>query len=420
VLDLKQKPRESIRVESVDESQGKRVSASRLERPTLRDFPARSNYNIITLIPWGNYLHLAKIAIVTLVFLPTIFAVIYFGLIVTPRYEAEAKFVVRTAAKAASLTGLTSILHITGLARSQDDAYSVQDFMTSRDAVAQLMDKLPLEQMYGRRVADFVARYPSILFGPSREEFYKYFQWMISVSNSSTSGISTLRVQAFRAEDAVAVAQKLLDLSEALVNRLNERIHEDAVKVSAAQVQSDERRLTEAELAITDFRNRELMIDPEKSSVVLSEVMKRLSANLAATQTNMYETSANSPSSPQLTPLQNRADAINTQIEQERARISNSSDGLANKIGEFERLNLERDYAKQALTASTTTLEAARAEARRKQLYLERIVEPSLPDYAAMPQSLRWIMSIFGANLLGLLIVWLFVTGIREHLGAQL
>src|SRR5262249_39643535 len=152
------------------------------------------------------------------------------------------------------------------------------DFITSRDAVVQLMDKLPLQQMYGRPGADFVARYPSIFFGSGREEFYKYFQWMISVSNSSTTGISALRVQAFRADDALAIAGTLLDLSEALVNRLNERIHEDAVKVSEAQVQADEKRLTEAELAITDFRNRELIIDPEKSSVVLSEVMKRLSS----------------------------------------------------------------------------------------------------------------------------------------------
>jgi capsular polysaccharide transport system permease protein len=415
VLAFKERLRKSFRIDSFADESPKSVLASRLERPTLRDFPARSNYNIITLIPWWHYLYVGRIRAVVLAFLPTIFAVIYFGLIATPRYEVEAEFVVRTAAKPVGLTGLTSILHITGLSRSQDDAYSVQEFMISRDAVAQLMNKLPVEQMYGRRGADFVARYPSIFFGTSREEFYKYFQWMISVSNSSTSGISTLRVQAFRAEDAVAVATTLLDLSEALVNHLNERIHEDAVKVSEAQVDADEKRLTEAALAITDFRNRELMIDPEKSGVVLSEVMKRLSTRLAATQTNMYETSVGSPSSPQLAPLQHRADAINTQIEQERARISNSSDGLAKKIGEFERLNLEREYAKQALTVSMTALEAARAEARRQQLYLERIVEPHLPDYAAMPQSLRWIMTVLGANVLGLLIVWLLVTGVREH-----
>src|SRR5262249_53901265 len=131
----------------------------------------------------------------------------------------------------------------------------------------------------------------SIFFGSSREQFYKYFQWMISVAYSTTSGVSTLRVQAFRSEDARTVAEALLDLSEQLVNRLNRRIHDDAVKVSATQVENDQKKLTEAELALTDFRNRELIIDPEKSSIVLSEVMKRLSTNLASTQTQMSEMS---------------------------------------------------------------------------------------------------------------------------------
>jgi capsular polysaccharide transport system permease protein len=418
MLDFRRVLHSTMRAHFFTGESQRNVTARRLETPMLRDFPARSNYNIVTPIRWENHRRLLTAGAVCLAFLPTIMAVLYFGLIVTPRYEAEAKFVVRTAAKAGGLTGLSSILQMTGLARSQDDAYSVQDFITSRDAVAQLMAKLPLEEMYGRRNADFVARYPSIFFGSSREQFYKYFQWMISVSSSSTTGISTLHVQAFRPQDAHAIAEALLEQSEQLVNRLNERIHQDAVKASVFEVQLDEKRLTDAELAITDFRNRELMIDPEKSTVVLSEVMKRLSTNLAATQTDMYETSSGSPSSPLLAPLQNRAAAINTQIEQERARISNSSDGLAKKIGEYERLNLERDYGKQALTASTLALEAARTEARRKQLYLERIVEPSVPDYAAMPESTRWIMSVLGANLLALLVLWLFVTGIREHVGS--
>lgn len=413
MLDFKRVLRTPFRFNSsADSSQGS-VSAYRLEAPTLRDFPAQSDYNIINPVP--NYRRLAWFGIAALAFLPTILATIYFGLMVTPRYEVTAKFIVRTAAKASGLGGLTSILQMTGLARSQDDTFSVQDFMTSRDAVAQLMTSLPLEQMYGRPGADFLARYPSILFGSSREQFYRYFQWMISVTSNPTSGIATLHVQAFRPQDALAIANALLDLSEQLVNRLNERIREDAVKVAAEQVANDEKRLTAAELALTDFRNRELMIDPEKSSVVLAEVMKELSSNLATTQTEMYETAAGSPSSPQLAALQHRVAAIDTQIAQERARISAPGGGLATKIGDYERLALERDYAKQALTASTNALEAARTDARRKQLYLERIVEPRLADYAMMPESLRWIVTVFGANLLVLLVLWLFATGIREH-----
>jgi capsular polysaccharide transport system permease protein len=394
------------------------LSPYRLERPTLREFPALSDYNIIPVTRWSAWHRVYRSALLVILFLPTVVATIYFGLMAAPRYVAEAKFIVRTAAKASGGISLTSLLQITGLSRSQDDVFSVLDFMTSRDAIAQLLEKLPLEDMYHFKDGDFVARYPSIFFGETREQFYKYFQWMISVSYSNNTGISTLQVQAFRPDDAHNIADALLSLSEQLVNTMNQRIYEDAIRVSADQVALSEKRLIGAQITLTDFRNRELMIDPASSSAVVSDVVKRLSNNLAETQTQINEMKASSPSNPQLASLQRRANALIAQIAQERTRFSNSSDGLANKIADFERLSLEREFAKQSLTTSASALEAARAEARRKQLYLERVVEPNLPDYANAPASSRWIATVCGSNLLGILVLWLFFTGIREHAAA--
>jgi len=403
-------------VNSTAETRGS-VSARPMERPLLRDFPAGSDYSIIT--PTNRFRRFYVAGFVVIAFLPSIVALIYCALLVTPRYVSEAKFVVRTAAKPSGSAGLASILQITGLSRSQDDVFSVQDFMTSRDAVEQLLKKRPVGQMYGGTENDFIARYPSVFFGETREDFYKYFQWMIAVSYSNNTGISTLRVQAFRSADAHAIAQALLEISEQLVNKLNDRIYQDAVTVSAAQVALGEKRLIAAQIALTDFRNREVMIDPGSSSVVISEVVKRLSNSLAETQTEIRQMRTASPGNPQLANLQQREAALITQITRERTRISSSSDGLADKMANFERLTLEVEFAKQALTTATSALENARVEARRQQLYLERVVEPNLSDYATAPSSLRWISTVFGANLLGNLVLWLFVTGIREHAAAS-
>src|SRR5690349_9809550 len=124
---------------SFDASRGN-VLPDRLERPAKRDFPARSDYNIITVRRWNADPHLRRRVLPVLLFLPTIAALVYFGLVATPRYVAEAKFIVHTAAKASGASlSLSSILQLTGISRSQDDVFSVQDFMTSRDAVARLM-----------------------------------------------------------------------------------------------------------------------------------------------------------------------------------------------------------------------------------------------------------------------------------------
>jgi capsular polysaccharide transport system permease protein len=352
---------------------------------------------------------------VLLAFLPTIVAVLYFGLVASDRYMSEAKFVVRTAAKPSGLSGLGSFLEMTGLARSQDDVFSVQDFLTSRDAVQQLAEKLPIADIYNRRGADLVARYPSLFYGATLDQFHRYFQWMITVIFSSTTGITTLRVQAFRPEDAEAVALALLDLGEQMVNRMNERLQNDAVRAASDEVTRGEQRLIAAQVAITGFRNKELMIDPARSSVIVTEVTARLDAELTQTKAQLTETVSASPGSPQIAVLQRRIAALEAQILQERSRISDPSTGLANKLADYERLVLERDFAKQALAAASAGLDAARAEGRRQQLYLERVVEPNRPDYPLMPQRLRMIVTTFGINCLGLLVLWLIFSGVKEH-----
>ncbi|WP_439496037.1 hypothetical protein [Bosea sp. (in: a-proteobacteria)] len=55
------------------------------------------------------------------------------------------------------------------------------------------------------------------------------------------------------------------------------------------------------------------------------------------------------------------------------------------------------------------------AEARRQQLYLERIVEPRAADYSAEPRRLRNVIVTFCATLLLFFVGWLLSQGVREH-----
>jgi len=113
--------------------------------------------------------------------------------------------------------------------------------------------------------------------------------------------------------------------------------------------------------------------------------------------------------------LRRKETALEQQIVQERARIGRDSGGLANRIADYETLKLERDFAEKRVTVSEAELVRAREEAARQQLYLERVVEPNLPDYATQPERLRLTAMVLFANLLALLIGWLVYSGLREH-----
>lgn len=357
--------------------------------------------------------------VLSLLFGPAILAALYFGLVASDRYVAEASFVVRTASKPNPTSPLGGLLQMTGIIRSQDDAFAVHEFIASRDAVQELEKRLPLREMFDRPEADFLARYPSILYNSTFERLYSYYGQRVEIIYNTSTGISTLRVQAFRPEDAQAIARALLDIADELLLRMNARIRNDAVRNAAVEVENAEKRMLEAQVAITAFRNRELMIDPGQSSLIISDVIGKLSDELAQVQAQVQQAQAASPSGPQVAALQRRVVALQSQIAAERDRISGRSDGLAEKMAAYDSLNLQRDFASRTLATSVTSLESARSDARRQTLYLERIVEPAAPDYPTEPRRLHNVLLIFILSVLLVFIGWLIVTGIEEHAHAS-
>jgi len=347
-------------------------------------------------------------------FAPTIVIGGYLALFASDRYVSESAFVVRSASKPTGAIGFGAILQMTGVARNSD-TYSVNEFLVSRDAVTQVQTRLPLAEMYGSNGADFLSRYPSPLFGATTEQLYKYFSYMSEVNYNTQTGVTTLRVQAFRPQDAQAINAALLDLSEQLINRLNERIRQDTVNVYEAQVASEQKRLIDDQVAIVAFQNKELTIDPKTNSLAVSQLLGRLGGDLALAQTRIAATTSSSPENPGLQALRGQAAATAGQIERERSRIGGASDGLAEKLAQFTRLDMERSFAITALSTANAALDSAKLEAQRKQLFLDRIVEPNLADYAIRPQKLWLTLTAFILNAMGLMIFWMVRSGAREH-----
>jgi BexC/CtrB/KpsE family polysaccharide export inner-membrane protein len=357
---------------------------------------------------------------ILVVVLPTSIAAIYFLLIAAPVYVSEARFVVRSRSESPS-AGLGSVLQNVGqsfgvsFGQSATDAFEVEEYMKSRDAVATLAQNDGLRQKLARPEADFFARYPRPWEGGSFESLFKAYKRYVTVGYDSQTSISTLKVEAFRPEDAQVLASALLDGGEALVNRLNDRAMADAVSQAQRQVLEAETMSIDAQTTLTAFRNRERMIDPDKSSVVDLDLTGRLEGQLANMRAERSGLAASAPDSPQLAVMDRRISAFAAQLEGERSRIAGQTDSLAPKIGEYERLTLERDLAVKTLESSVGALESARIDARRKQLYLERVVKPNLPDRAELPRRLYSIWVVFLGALVAYGIASLALAGLREH-----
>jgi capsular polysaccharide transport system permease protein len=346
--------------------------------------------------------------------LPTVLAMIYFLLIASPRYVSEARFVVRSPS-VGQPSAMGFALQSVGFSTGMNDSYAVHEYMTSRDSVTELQRRFDLNKLLARPGTDILSRYPRPWEQRSGEALYKALQRMLTIGFDGTTGISTIRVEAFSAQDAHALNVALLDSGEALINRLNDRSATDAVKEAQANLDRAQVEVAASQQALTALRNSAEFIDPRLAATESSSVINGLLVTIAELRAERAQLAAQAPSSPQLPPIDNRIAAYEHQVSEARAKLTGRASSLAPKIGAFEDLTLRREIADRQLAQATTAVLAAEQDARRQKLYLERIVAPSVPDKPTEPR--RWIsiLTIFSTCLLFYGVGWLVWAGVREH-----
>jgi capsular polysaccharide transport system permease protein len=291
----------------------------------------------------------------------------------------------------------------------------VHEYVRSRDALYDLQRRYDVRKMLNAASADPLSRLQRPWDGPSAEALYEGFQRFVVVGYDSTNGMSTLRVEAFRPQDAAAIANGLLAGGEDLVNRLNRRAVETAVAEAEEAVRAAEDDVQRVQVELTRFRTAQRFIDPANIAAESSELLGGLLLSQAELQAEREQLASQAPQSPQLASLDARLRAIATQIEAQRQRISGSSDSLAPRVADYEMLIGRRELAARNLASATATLNAARQDARRQQLYLERVVSPGVADKAAEPKRFSAVLAVFGTLLLLYGVGWLIWAGVKEH-----
>ncbi|MDP3858106.1 MAG: hypothetical protein Q8Q73_10160 [Stagnimonas sp.] len=345
--------------------------------------------------------------------LPTLLAALYYLLIAADLYASEARFVVGSPSRM-QINGLAGLLQPGGAA-GHEDVYSVQAYATSRDALKVLAGKIDLRAIFDRPEADFLAAYPNPIDWDNAEDLYRYYQRRVELVYDTTTGISALTVKAFRAEDAQALAQLLLAISEDMVNQLNRRAHDNSVRDAEADVERAQQAVAEVQASLLSYRNRESLLDPGKTSGAIFESQARTEAELASSRTRLAELRRSSPQSPLRGDLESHIAALEQQVARQSARLTGGDGAMAPKLSAYEQLSLRKDFAARELASALASLEAARAEARRQQIYLERVVDTSLPDRALYPRRLINVLIVFISCFLIYSIGKLLLLGVREH-----
>jgi capsular polysaccharide transport system permease protein len=354
-------------------------------------------------------------AIGLIIVLPTLITSAYYFLIAADQYASEAQFIIRGAGSTSAGSFFGQLLSSSSIIgqTSQEDLLTIGNYMQSHDALKALQEKIDLATLFRRPEADWFARLKS---NATAEDFLDYYKGRVTVDFDALTGIATMRVRAFRPEDAEQIAQTLLALGEAKVNSFSDRQREDTLKVARTEVDRAEQRVFAARDQMTQFRDREKTIDPGKSSAIVMELIGKLEGQLAQTRAEITEASAYlKPDNAKLISLRNKADAVQSQIVAEKKRLTGDNTALAPVVSAYERLMLEREFSDKGYASAMLSQETARTEAMKQHYYLVRVVEPNLPEKALYPKRVLTVSTLFVALCFTYGIGWLIISGIREH-----
>ena len=348
-----------------------------------------------------SFLRRNKLAVLTII-LPVTCVTFYYMLIAADIYVSEAHFIVRSKSTSSMTNALadTSVLQpLSSMSASNDDTQSVNDYLSSRDVMERLIREANLLDVLSRPEADFFARFPRDLSRNTHEALFERFNDFVYPYFDTSTGISTLYVYAFRPEDARQIALAALAYGEELINRLNARARSDSVDFARQLVAESEKKVSEKQQLVTEFRKREGLLDPVKQGAAIIELIAKMNGEVAELKAELEEVSANSPSSPKITATKARIRALETQIQEQRPLLAGGDKSLAPKVAEYEKLTIELELAIKLFLSSLLTLEDAIKDSEQQRLYLERVVEPNLPDFPLYPKRMRSILTIFGFSV---------------------
>ena len=369
-----------------------------------------SALNVRQSLPRVNWLFLFTVVV------PTALAIIYFGLIASDVYVSESRFVVRSPDKP-SMTGLGVLLKSAAFSNAGDEIYAADDYIQSRDALKDLNRDGSVARAYSNGGISVVDRFNPLGLDGSFEALFDYFRKKVRVDYDSTSAITTLTVRAYTPADAQKFNAHLIGLAEETVNRLNRRGRADVIQLSEQEVQDAEEAERNAALALAQFRNASGVIDPEKQAAVQLQMISKLQDELIGSRMQLLQLRAMAPENPQIPVLQARIAGLSREIDQQLGFVAGSRRSLSATAARYQRLQLDREFADKRLAVALTSLQDARAEARRKQAYVERIAQPSRPDEAREPRRLRGILATLMLGLVAWVIFSMLLAGVREHHG---
>ena len=355
-------------------------------------------------------------AFLWVVVLPTLVAAAYYAFIASNIYLSESTFLVRNEQQR-STSRLDSVLSSVGVPESNETTVAIEAYMQSRDALTVLDHELGIRSVFGDGGVDPLSRFGLLPWRRGFEHFLPYYlDRIVEFSPTQSPNVVTLAVRAFDPELAYRINQRLLELAEQKINALNADLLRQSERYARTDLDEANENARAAALALAQYRAGRAVMDPNRESAIPLDVIGKLEAEVAATR-NLIAVVANvAPNNPQLPVLRRKVADLEAQVGVEHGAVAGRGPRSMAALAEnYDRLALAQNTASKVLALATEAYTEARTVARRKQIFFERVAQPSHPDAAIEPSKVSNVFATFLLSLVLWGVLKLLIAAIREH-----
>ena len=348
-----------------------------------------------------------------IIFIVPMLALAYFQyFIATDRYQSETSLIITEERSGASTFDVSFL----GLPSSGDDkdAKVIAEFISSRDMLKFLDDKLQIRAHYSSSKLDWYYRLPNTA---SFEEFHEYMADYLTVLYDTESKILHVTVQAFDENFAKAILDIVTARSQEFIDKLNERVTNEQTRFFDLKMIESEARMKEAKETLLRFQKDNRLLTTESEGTLIMANISSLEQELSKKRSELDALTKDlSPAAPRLMSLRSEIGALEGQVKLEKERLSGTAtSSISDLDSQYREIQLNLEFITTMYKSNLSQLEQARIEAARRLKFLIVVAQPSLPDESQYPD--RQYILITGAIVLlaAFFIASLMMTIIREH-----
>ncbi|MES2480604.1 MAG: chain-length determining protein [Pseudomonadota bacterium] len=362
--------------------------------------------------PWFSASTLRKWPLWSLVALSIAGIALYWLLLSSDRYVSEARVVLQRSDIATNQAmDFASLLGQSG--GNRNDQLWLRDYLLSTDMLLQADAALKLRDHYQH--GDWLSR-----LWPREEKlelFHEYYKKRVSVELDEFTGILSIQVQALTPKMAQALASFLMRKGEEAMNGISHELAREQVRFLEQQVGTLGKRVHATRTAVLDFQNRKGLVSPLATTENFAGVVARLEAQLSEMQTRRRALVGYlQNNAPNVVDLDMQISAIETQLKSERSRLTAPGGKTLNAtVEEFQRLQLEAEFAQDVFKTALVALEKGRVDATRTLKKVSVLQSPALPEHPLRPRRIynTLVYSIIVLLLAG--VVSLLLAIVRDH-----